>query len=509
MRKLLRFLCNRITIVVVLLLFQVAMLTLLIWNLSKYFVYFYAGFCALSIVTVLWLINTKDNPSYKLAWAVPVLLFPVFGGLFYLFFGGKRMPLRMRKRIRRIYQTTVSQLRQDPKVIEELEFEDRNAANQAKYLVNSALFPVYKDTYTDYLPLGEVKFERLKRELQKAKRFIFLEYFIVSEGEMWNSILKILEEKVKQGVEVRVMYDDMGCLTTLPHDYPKKLRAMGIRCEVFNPFRPELTAMLNNRDHRKIAVIDGSVGFTGGINLADEYINKCERFGHWKDTAVIMKGPAVWSLTVMFLQMWNYATKCMDDFGKYRPDESLRSGGEGYVLPYGDSPLDYEDTGETVYLNMINKAQDYVFINTPYLIIDNELNVALCNAAKSGVDVRIVTPHVPDKWYVHMLTQAYYPQLIHAGVKIYEYTPGFVHAKTFVADDKYATVGTINLDYRSLYLHFECGVWMYRTASVMQIKQDYIETLKKCQQITTEDLKKTSGLKRLLQAVLRAFAPLM
>lgn len=511
MRKFFRFLCSRVVIVGLMLAIQVGVLVFGIWKLSQYFLYLYASFWALSIFVVLWLINTRDNPSYKLAWAIPILLFPVFGGLFYLFFGGKRISGRLRRKIRKVYETTVPQLRQDPQVLAELQFENKNAVNQVKYISSASLYPVYKDTYTEYLPSGEAKFERLKEELEKAERFIFLEYFIIQEGIMWDTILEILERKVRQGVEVRVMYDDMGCLMTLPYNYQKKLQAKGIQCEVFNPFRPELTALLNNRDHRKIVVIDGYVGFTGGINLADEYINAYEKHGHWKDSAVMLKGPAVWNLTIMFLQIWGHAANCADEFSVYRPRKTdlLRCRGEGFVLPYGDSPLDNENIGETVYLNLINKAQDYVFINTPYLIIDNELTVALCNAAKSGVDIRIVTPHIADKWYVHMVTQAYYPQLIDAGVKIYEYTPGFVHAKSFVVDDAYATVGTINMDYRSLYLHFECGVWMYRTESVLQVKQDYLQTLKKCRRITQDDLKKTSGPKRLLQAVLRVFAPLM
>ncbi len=512
LRKFARIIFSRLGLVGLLLALQVFILVFGVWKLSQYFFYFYVGFWALSIFVVLWLINTRDNPSYKLAWAIPILLFPVFGGLFYLLLGGKRMTKHMRKKVREVYETTIPLLRQDPQTLEELQFEDKDAINQVKYIASASLFPVYKDTYTEYFPSGEAKFERLKEELEKAERFIFLEYFIIQEGVMWNTILEILARKVKQGVEVRVMYDDMGCLMTLPYKYANKLRAMGIKCEVFNPFRPELTALLNNRDHRKIVVIDGSVGFTGGINLADEYINVYEKHGHWKDTALMLKGPAVWNLTMMFLQIWGYSAKCGDDFEKYRPEpqkiKAYRSC-KGFVLPYGDSPLDDEDIGETVYLNLINKAKHYIYINTPYLIIDNELTVALCTAAKSGVDVRIVTPHIADKWYVHVVTQAYYPQLIEAGVKIFEYTPGFVHAKTFVVDDEYATVGTINMDYRSLYLHFECGVWLYRTDSIARIKEDYLKTLEVCQRITPVDYKHTSRAKRLLQAILRVFAPLM
>ena len=328
---------------------------------------------------------------------------------------------------------------------------------------------------------------------------------------MWDTILEILKEKVKQGVEVRVIYDDMGCIMTLPYRYDRKLEALGIQCCVFNPFIPVLTSRLNNRDHRKICVIDGHTGFTGGINLADEYINAYEKHGHWKDTAVLLRGEAVWNLTVMFLSMWDYIHGINEDFAPYKPSVHLTEQVEsdGYVQPYSDNPLDGESVGETVYLNLINRAKRYVYINTPYLILDNEMATALRMAAKSGVDVRIVTPHIPDKWYVHAVTRAYYQMLLESGVRIYEYTPGFVHAKTFVVDDEYATVGTVNLDYRSLYLHFECGVLLYRSSSVAAVKEDYLKTLEVCQDVTLEECRRVPLIRQLGRAVLRVFAPLM
>ena len=318
-------------------------------------------------------------------------------------------------------------------------------------------------------------------------------------------------EKVKEGVDVRLLYDDMGCITTLPNKYHEKMEKLGIKCQVFNKFIPILSIIVNNRDHRKITVIDGHTAFTGGINLADEYINEVVRFGHWKDASIMIKGEAVWNLTVMFLQVWNFIGFNKEDYNKYRPkiyhlDEF---GSDGYVQPYGDSPYDNELVGENVYLNIINKAKDYIYINTPYLIIDNELVTALTLAAKSGVDVRIVTPFIEDKWYAHIVTRAYYAQLIEAGVKIYEYTPGFIHSKTFVCDDEIGVVGTINMDYRSLYLHFECGVFLYKTKSVMQIKEDFLNILDVSQNITLEDTKKVKWSNRFLRAILRVFAPLM
>ena len=338
-----------------------------------------------------------------------------------------------------------------------------------------------------------------------------MEYFIIDEGVMWNSILEILEEKAKEGVDVRVIYDDMGCIRTLPKKYYKILESKGIKAIAFNKFVPLLSVVMNNRDHRKITVIDGEVGFIGGINLADEYINEKVRFGHWKDASMVMEGQAVWNLTVMFLQLWNFNKEKAEDYEKFRAIKSYETNieSDGYVQPYGDSPLDGETVGEYVYLNIINKARDYVYINTPYLIIDNELVTALTLAAKSGVDVRIVTPHIEDKWYVHMVTRAYYTQLIECGVKIYEYVPGFIHSKTFVCDDEIGVVGTINMDYRSLYLHFECGVWLYKTKSVFEIKEDFLKTLEVCENITLDQCKNIKWSNRVLRAILRVFAPLM
>ena len=348
-------------------------------------------------------------------------------------------------------------------------------------------------------------------ELEKAEHYIFLEYFIIEEGQMWDPILEILRRKAAQGVDVRVLYDDLGCIFKLPDGYDKLLESYGIRACVFNPFIPVLNLRMNNRDHRKICVIDGHTGFTGGINLADEYINVRELHGHWKDTAIMLKGDAVWSLTVMFLTMWDFVKGEKSDYELYRPQihQNVQYPHDGLVQPFTDNPLDNEPVGENVYLNMINRAQRYVYITTPYLIISNEMMTALTNAAKSGVDVRIITPHVPDKWYVHMVSQAHYSQLIEAGVRIFEYTPGFIHAKSFVADDLYAVVGTINLDYRSLYLHFECATWLYRCSCIAAIYEDFKHTQEVSQEITLADCRAVPFRKRLLRNVLKVFAPLM
>ena len=509
MKKILRFITQRVVITALLIVLQALLLFGFIWKLDNYFVYFYAGSVLLSLLITLGIINSKSNPAYKIAWLIPILLFPVFGGLVYLLFGSDRTGRYLRKKLQGI-GTEMDNVIGEAHRRSGAEQLPPDAANQSRYISHCAYCPPYQNTTTEYLPLGEVKFERMVEELKKAKHYIFLEYFIIQEGKMWNTILDILRQKAAEGVDVRVIYDDMGCIMILPTGYDKTLEQMGIKCRIFNPFVPILSSRFNTRDHRKICVIDGNVGFTGGINLADEYINAYEKHGHWKDTSILLKGEAVFNLTVMFLSMWDYldGTAGKTDYSRYYPtvwDENAK----GYVQPFADNPLDDEAVGETVYLNLINKAKRYVYITTPYLILSSEMFTALTSAAKCGVDVRIITPHVPDKWYVHAVSRSHYQPLIEAGVKIYEYTPGFIHAKTFVVDDDYAVVGTINLDYRSLYLHFECAVWMYQTPSVAQVRDDFFKTQQISQEITLEECRSLSFPRRLGRSVLRVFAPLM
>lgn len=508
MKKILRFLTQRVVLTALLILIQALLLFGIIWKLNNYFIYFYAFSVLLSLLLTLRIINNKSNPAFKIAWLIPILLFPVLGGLVYLVFGSDRTGKYIRNKMGRIekeMQDGISKANERSGI----EKMPPDVVNQSHYISNSAHCPPYKNTTVEYLPMGEVKFERMVQELKKAKRYIFMEYFIIQEGTMWNTILDVLEEKAKEGVDVRVIYDDMGCILTLPTGYEKTLREKGIQCQIFNPFIPILSSHFNTRDHRKICVIDGNVGFTGGINLADEYINGYEKHGHWKDTAILLKGEAVFSLTTMFLSMWDYLIKKEgEDYAAYYPD-SWDENAQGIVQPFADNPLDDEAVGETVYLNLINKAKRYVYITTPYLILSNEMVTAMNTAAKSGVDVRIITPHVPDKWYVHAVSRSYYEMLVEAGVKIYEYTPGFVHAKTFVVDDEYAVVGTINLDYRSLYLHFECAAWMYKASCVTDVRDDFLKTQQMSQEITLEECRNISILRRLGRSVLRVLAPLM
>ena len=383
---------------------------------------------------------------------------------------------------------------------------------QAHYLQNHAGFPVYKHTQTVFFNSGESFFEQVLIELKKAEKYIFLEFFILRQGKMLDPIIEILEKKAQNGLDVRIIYDDLGCFMSLPPNFKAFLEEKRIKCMVFNPFKPILSSLQNNRDHRKIISIDGKTAFTGGINLADEYINAHKRFGHWKDAAIMIKGEAAWSLTLIFLHMWNLGKKHPENAVSFCPPKNSSENNlpesDGYVQPYADSPIDEENVGEHVYIQIINNAKKYVYINTPYLIVDNNLLSALSLAAKSGVDVRIITPHRWDKWIIALVSRSYYRQLIMAGVKIYEYTIGFNHSKTFVSDDRVAAVGTTNLDFRSLYLHFECGVAMYHTSSTAKIKEDFLNTLPLCREINLQDCSRNT-VQRILQDVLRLFAPLM
>lgn len=503
---------NRLYIVGLMILVQFFFIFAAILEFNEYFSIYYGLMTALSLGFVLQIIYSRQSMAYKLAWVVVILLFPLFGGTVYVIFCGNRMSGALRKAMSSITTITETAADRNDDILEQLAAQDPDAGRQASYIRNTSLCPPYRDTGTSYYPSGEAMFGDLLAELERAERYIFLEYFIIDHGVMWDRIHDVLRRKAAQGLDVRLIYDDMGCITTLDRKFPKRLENEGIRCRVFHKFIPILSARQNNRDHRKICVIDGMCAFTGGINLADEYINAADRFGYWKDTAVRLKGSAAWSFTVMFLTMWDYLTmqkrRAGECYAEYRPSpEKLRAcAGDGVVQPYTDNPLDDEPVGENVYLGMIASAREYVWIMTPYLIIDEPMEQALCRAAMSGVDVRIVTPGVPDKKLVYENTRSYYPNLIAHGVKIYEFTPGFLHAKTFLCDDRCASVGSVNLDYRSLYLHFECGVWMYRPGCLADIRADFEETFAQCTRVTEE---KCSFLRRLWRGVLELLAPLM
>lgn len=508
--KLLKKVFNRNFLVFLILLIQALFILTFFFKLHDYSSVVYGAQTIISIVFVAYVINReKTNPAYKLSWAIVIMIIPIVGAFLYIFFHSQLGTNVFYERRNRVIRKTAPLIPQNPFVLEELGRESIECGRLASYVSKHGGYPLYRNTHLEYFSLGEDKFKRLIQELKKAKKYIFLEYFIIDEGEMFHQLMSVLEAKVKEGIEVRMMYDGMGTQIHRPGQFKKMIESKGINCRVFNSFRPFLTSVQNNRDHRKIVSIDGVTAFTGGINIADEYINRVERFGHWKDTAVMVKGEAAWSFTVMFLQMWDYKSKRLADYEKYIPVFRTNAEYSGYIQPYGDSPTNDENTGKLVYLDMINKAKKYVYITTPYFIIDNEMMTALAFAAKSGVNVKIIVPHIPDKRYVNVLGWNYYQELIKQGVHIYEYMPGFIHAKNVISDGETAVVGTINMDYRSLYLHFECAALMYHTKVIEDIRLDFLNTLARSREITLKDCKKRPLYVKIASGFLRMIAPML
>ncbi len=465
----------------------------------------------LSLISITYIIVLDTYPENKIPWIILIMSLPILAGVIYISFGQYQFSKKERKIHDEIDRNLTTALEAVSECVVDSDFDgDPYALRQSTYLNNIAKAPAYKNTQVSYYKLGEEKLEAMLHELKQAKKFIFLEYFIIEEGKMWSAIEEVLKEKASEGVDVRILYDDFGCLLTLPQDFSSRMKSLNIDCRIFNKFNHLYNANFNNRDHRKILVVDGNTGFTGGINLADEYINYKVKHGHWKDTAIMLKGDGVYNLTVMFLSMWSSVTEKIERFEDFSVTQSEKT--DGIIQPFSDTPLDNDSVGETVYMNMLNQAKEYVYITSPYLIISHDMSVALKTAAKSGIDVRLILPGIADKKFVHFLSRSYYLELIKAGVKIYEYTPGFIHAKMFISDDSSAVVGTINLDYRSLSLHYECGVWMYQCSTIAEIKQDYLNTLEVSHQITEDNFKhisKNSLIRFAMLGLLRTFAPLM
>lgn len=538
LRLMLRIAFSRTAIIVVALLLQLFVFFASFYWLKDYSTVVYAAFVLLGAVTVVHILNEENNASFKIAWIIPVLVIPVFGTVLYIYINLQPGTKRIHKKLTKIEDEIRPYLAQNEETVQELQEQSAGEKGIADYLYHADNYPVYAGCKMKYYPIGEAKFADMIEQLKRAEHFIFMEYFIVTKSYMWNTILEILKEKAAQGVEVRMMYDGMCSLALLPYGYYKDLEKMGIQSIPFSQIRPVLSTYQNNRDHRKILIIDGKTVFTGGINLADEYINRIDRFGHWKDTAVMIQGEAVKSFTLLFLKMWHVAkgkdSIPEEEIRKYTvsvwenaqtgdmctdmesmrntdmqitQDKKLHAG--GYVIPYGDDPYGDERIGKQVYIDILNRARKYVHIMTPYLILDDEMITALRYCAKRGVETVIIMPHIPDKIYAYLLARTYYKQLLKYGVKIYEYTPGFVHAKVFVSDDIRGCVGTINLDFRSLYLHFECGAYMYSNDVLHDVEQDFKETLKQCQEITKESCDKYPKGKMLVGKMLRLIAPLM
>lgn len=461
----------------------------------------------LSVAIVLSIIKNSRHLSSDIIWIIGIMIFPIAGTITYLFLGADLLSSKTFRSIKKYTKEAKKYYVQDEQVLKELDNEGKPYKGQFNYISKYAGYPFYKNEDFTYYELGDLGYPVMIEELKKAENFIFLEYFIIKEGKMWDGILEVLKDKAKQGLDVRVMYDDLGSFTTLSFSYAKELEKMGIKCEPFNRINPIIGAIMNHRDHRKILVIDGKVAFSGGINLADEYINLKHRFGHWKDNVFRVKGEAVWTYTVMFLTHWNALRQEDDDFLKFKVQQENNKF-DGYIAPYGETPLDDELTAQYIYTNILNQANDYCYIYTPYLIIDTDLINVLRLAAKRGVDVKIITPGIPDKKIVFNVTRSYYKALIEAGVEIYEYSPGFVHSKLFVADDIVAAVGTINLDFRSLYHHFENGTYLYKSEKVLDMKKDITDALKVSHKLSIEEVS-YGFFKGLLLSLLRLFAPLL
>lgn len=440
------------------------------------------------------------------------VVFPIMGLTLYLMVGLNGGTSKMRKRYKDIDERLLPLLPENHKIQEKLQHTIPKAGNISSYIQRNALYPVYQNTDVTYYDEALKGLEAQLEELAKAEHFIFMEYHAIEDAEAWHRIQNVLEERVRAGVEVRVFYDDMGSIGFINTDFIKKLEAVGIRCRVFNPFMPGLNMFLNNRDHRKITVIDGKIGFTGGYNLANEYFNLTHPYGQWKDTGIRLEGDAVRSLTVTFLEMWNAISDRDEndtEFSRFLTDYPYEAQQTGFIQPYADSPLDNEQVGEEIYISMVNKAEKYCWFMTPYLIITDEMAHALTLAAKRGVDVRIITPGISDKKMIYSVTRSFYHELVKDGVRIYEWTPGFCHAKMSVADDCMATCGTINLDYRSLYLHFECGAFIYNNSEIDRIERDFQQTLAKCHKVTLIEVKNRSLLTKISGQILRLIAPLM
>ena len=486
---------------------EVAAIIGIVILLCYYVPYFYAAALLTQVFCVIKIVSSDDNPDYKVPWLLFVMLLPVVGFMLYFIFYSRTLPKK--------YITRLDDLKKggyehdDTELFEQLKSESPAAYGQAKMLTEIADTHLFSNTKQTYFKLGEDMHASILEDLEQAKKFIYMEYFIIDEGKFWNSILEILKRKAQDGVNIKVVYDDIGCMMTLPGNYDKKLLEYGIQATPFSRLRGSADGEFNNRSHRKILVIDGKVGYTGGVNIADEYINEKSRFGHWKDTGIRLEGEAVAELTNLFLI----------DFGLNRkripylmPEHypAHKSCTDGYVIPFGDGPYPlYErNVGKSVIQNMLACATEYVYMTTPYLILDNDLCTDIENAAMRGVDIRIIVPHIPDKKLVFEITRSFYTRLMKAGVRMYEYEPGFIHAKSYIADGKYAMIGTINLDYRSLVHHFENGVWLYGSEVIADMKRDIDETLEKCISVTPEML--NVGLfRRLIRSVARIFAPML
>ena len=522
-RSVLQIIFSRTMLTMVLIVVQFAYIIARMYAYAEHIPLLLGGELAVVAIMMAIILNSRENPSVKLSWCFLVGIFPILGSIVYLVIKYDLGYRVLQKRISITEERSRKYIPEQKEMFAELKQEDAQTYHMAQYLRKYSGSLVSKNNHVKYFSIGEEMFDEMIKQLEMAKEYIYLEYFMISHGKMWDTILEILARKAKEGVDVRLLYDGTCSVYLLPYKYPEQIRKLGIKCHMFSPPIPFLSTHYNNRDHRKIMVIDGRVAFTGGVNLCDEYININSPCGHWKDVGIMFEGDAVYDFTLMFIQMWcATVAKTTNDIhfpnmqkylekSYFFPDDLTIEKAEniGYVIPYADNPVDNENVGENVYIDILNQANDYVYIMTPYLILDGEMLNAITLAAKRGVDVRIILPHIPDKWYAFVLARANYKTLLEAGVKLYEYTPGFVHAKVFVADGERAVVGSMNLDYRSLYWHYECSAYLYRVSAIKDIYTDFINTQEMCEEVTVESIRRICILEKVAAFVLKIVAPLL
>jgi len=512
LKKIISLLRSRVAVVALGILLQLLLIIVISTFFSLNTPYYYVLSIFLSIILTFSILNTQRNPSYQLAWIIPVLIFPVFGGILYWLFGARDVSKKEKKILKSLDKKVLENKIENNQLVEELTQINPDAGHLSHYIQKFTYLPPSNSSQTTYYPSGESFFRAFKDDLRAAEHYIFMEFFILDHGKMWSETLEILKERIDKGVEVRLILDDVGTLFRLSSDYIDELRDSGLQVEIFNPVKPRMSLKYNMREHRKIIVIDGKVGYTGGLNMGDEYINEIQRFGYWKDNAIRVKGEAVWNFVIMFLSLWEFLLNIDEDYETYKPkypDFYDPENSLSIVQPFSDDPTHDEPLAETIYLNMIYKAKESVYIKTPYLVLSNNLLSAILNASKSGIDVKIILPGIPDKKFVYEVSQSFYTILIDAGVSIYEYTPGFIHEKVVITDRKTAVIGTINMNYRSTHLDFESAVWLHETNSVTEMSEEFLGLLPICKKIDLETAADTSWYQRTKRRILRLFAPLM
>lgn len=498
-------------VIIVVFLFLIQIIGMLLLYTTAHAIYMYARviYDVLKIVTVLYIIYNHDSADYKISWIIFIMFIPVVGILAYILWGRSKMRIKKELEIRKVRVYSENLLQDSKSILQEIKENDKYKYNQVQYMTKISGYPIYKNNGFEYFDVGEKFFDSLKKDLIKAEKYILMEFFILEKGQLWNEIYEILKSKAQEGVKIKIMVDSLGCLLKNTKNLREDLESIGVELYKFNPFSPIINGYINYRDHKKIVVIDGKYGYTGGVNIADEYVNLVSKFGHWKDVGIKIQGEAVWSFTIMFLRTLETITKKNMNYEWYKTNFKELKKASGYVLPLADGPDNRKSPIENTYIQTINYAKDYVYMTTPYFIISEQLLTAILNSARGGVDVRVIVPHIPDKKLVYLATRSYYEVLLEAGVKVYEYKPGFIHSKTFVTDNNTSIVGTANLDFRSMHLNFEDIVWTYKTGEEEKIKRDFEKMLKDCIEIDLDTWKARSRLTKMSEAVVAAFAPML